>query len=269
MHAPRVSAPIAPSRAIPLGWLALGLVLGSLLLAAGAGYVLAHWAGVDAAWVAALAAALGMALAAVPMGALLVSLARAGERSALPQPLSPRPVAMTRDAFVQLIEREWSRARRYGSSAALLLVGVDRFGPLADRHGAGAGEAVLTALLHDIAPTLRGADALSHWGEGQLAVFLAQADVLGSLDVAERIREHAERLEVHWPSAPPLRITASLGVAQLRPAHLHVRALVADLDNALATARLAGGNCVRAAPQPADPLPSPGARRNDQSTPKS
>ena len=85
-----------------------------------------------------------------------------------------------------------------------------------------------------------------------MAVFLAHADATGALDVAERIRERAEQLEVPPPAAAggaaPLRVTVSAGVAHLRPAHLHLQALVDDVEDAVAAARQAGGNCVRAAP---------------------
>jgi diguanylate cyclase len=45
-----------------------------------------------------------------------------------------------------------------------------------------------------------------------------------------------------------LRVTVSVGVAQLRPAHLNLQALIDDAQDAVVAARQAGGNCVRAAP---------------------
>lgn len=258
----------ASPRGVPLGPLSLLMVLGSVALAAGAGYLLALWLGLGDPWVASLAAGLGMLLTALPLGAVLLGLARTAEPgppAAAPEAL--RAAAMGHDEFMVLAEREWSRARRYGTGAALLVVEVDRFQRLVDRHGAESGEAVLEHLAQDITSTLRGADALARWADGQLAVFLAHADAMGALDVAERIRERAELLEAPF-GGQRLRLTVSVGVAHLRPAHLHLQALVEDTGDAVAAARQTGGNCVRAAPVEPSRLAASGLRRNDHRAPK-
>jgi diguanylate cyclase (GGDEF)-like protein len=244
--------PPAPSTArpgLPLVPLVVGLVCGSALLAAGAGFGLASWLGASEAWVAALAAGLGMLLTALPLGAVLVGLARAsevGEASAAGVGASAG-AALGRAQFIDLAEREWARARRYGSGAALLLVEVDRHARLVDSFGRDGAETVMRALAGDIAPTLRAADALARFADGQLAVFLAQADATGALDVAERIREGSEALETQH-GGHGVRVTVSVGVAHLRPAHLNLQALIEDAGDAVLAARQSGGNCVRAAP---------------------
>ena len=112
-------------------------------------------------------------------------------------------------------------------------------------------DAVLAEMLGQTSPTLRGADLVTRLSDSQMAIFLAQADATGALDVAERIRERSEQMEVpfHHESTPRrLRVTVSVGVAQLRPAHLNLQALIDDAQDAVLAARQAGGNCVRAAP---------------------
>jgi diguanylate cyclase (GGDEF)-like protein len=160
-----------------------------------------------------------------------------------------------------MVAREWARARRYGTGAALLLVEIDRYARLVDALGEAAGEKVLADLVAATAPTLRGADALARHDAGQFAVFLANADATGALDVAERIRERAEQMEV---AVPPRRVrfTVAVGVAHLRPAHLHLQGLIDDVNEALAVARTVGGNCVRAAPVDASQRPAPGPARD-------
>jgi diguanylate cyclase (GGDEF)-like protein len=153
----------------------------------------------------------------------------------------------SRPQFLALAEREWARARRYGGGAALVLVEVDRFQRLCEHRGAEAGDAVLRALAAHTSPTLRGADALGRFEGAQLAVWLANADSLGALDAAERIRERTEILEVPWRQQM-LRVTVSVGVAVLRPAHVSLAALIEDGEAAVQAARQTGGNCVRAAP---------------------
>jgi diguanylate cyclase (GGDEF)-like protein len=183
-----------------------------------------------------------------PAAWLLLRLAHEAERQAgAPAGLDAETGAASREYLADLATREFSRARRYGTGAAVLLIEVDRFNRLGESRGRDAGEAVLRELARQVAPTLRGADVLARDGGTRLLVFLVQADATGALDVAERIRERAEQLEVPW-HPQRLRFTVSVGVAHLRPAHPTVQALFDDADDAAQAAREAGGNCVRAAP---------------------
>ncbi|MDP1901578.1 MAG: GGDEF domain-containing protein [Rubrivivax sp.] len=268
----RAAAPAAPAAApsghawarVSLGLAGLLTALGAVLVAALAALGLQWLFGGSSAWVAAAAAALGVVAAALPLGWLIYRVARDSEPEAgrAGTGLAPE-VGVTRPLFMDLAEREWARARRYGTGAALLLVDVDRFTPLCQARGAAAGDAVLDELLHQTAPGLRTADVLTRFGDAQMAIFLAHADATGALDVAERIRERTEQLEVPF-QAQRLRVTVSVGVAHLRPAHLNLRSLVDDVEDALAAARQAGGNCVRAAPVDAGRSPSPDSWRDDR-----
>jgi diguanylate cyclase (GGDEF)-like protein len=249
--APAARGELRNSRAAALALLivALGAVMAAVLAT-----VLAHSFG---GFAAPVAAALASSVIGLPLTLWLLKLAQELE-------LSRRQLAAldTRDKltgvtnrphFLVMAEREWARARRYGGGAALVLVEVDRFQRLCENRGDAAGDAVLRALAAHTGPTLRGADALGRFGGAQLAVWLANADALGALDAAERIRERTEILEVPWQQQM-LRVTVSVGVAALRPAHVSLAALIEDADAAVQAARQTGGNCVRAAP--VDPSPA-------------
>lgn len=255
----------APARRASVTVVVLWLVAGAVLLASLVALGLSAWLG-GAVWVAPLAAGLGVALAAVPLALLGAKLARhaeAAQERAAASSLSPS--SLTRETFLDLAGREWARSRRYGTGAALLLVEVDRFARLVEARGTAATDAVIAEMLRQTAPTLRGADVLVRFSESQMAVFLAPADATGALDVAERIRECAEQLEVVLPVPPQhrLRFTVSVGVAHLRAAHLNLQALLDDAEDATQAARQAGGNCVRAAPVELVTLPSTGHWLND------
>lgn len=243
----------APSREVSLR-VAVGLLwLTAALLAGAVALALAAW-WEPGLWVAPVAAALGVAAAAVPLGLLITRLARQPPAGHGASHLAA--AGLPRELFLDLAGREWARARRYGTGAALLIVEVDRFARLAQTRGNGAADAALAELLAQTAPGLRGADVLTRFTPSQMAVFLAPADATGALDVAERIRERAEQMEV--PFQPQhLRLTVSVGVAHLRPAHLNLQALMDDAEDALVAARQAGGNCVRAAPVASTSQPAP------------
>jgi diguanylate cyclase len=239
----------------------LALACGAVLLAAALAYGLALWLRPLSPALVAGAAAIGVLAAMLPLAWLLMRAQSAEEASEDEQLTLPsaqgdgeRASTLMREPFMELVGREWARSRRYGTGAALLLVEIDRYPRLTAALGSAAGEQVLAALQRRVAQALRGADAVARFEAGQLSVFLAHADALGALDVAERIRESALKFEV--PLAPKrVRFTVSIGVAHLRPAHLQLQALVEDACDAVVAARTAGGNCVRAAPVERSQLP--------------
>lgn len=279
LHSSMAPAALAPRPGgLPLALGTSLLVLGAAALAGLLAFAAVRWGSNGAAfdsaggaagaagW-AALAAGLGVVLAGGPLALALQRLVR--QLPSLPDPpnaIDPSTGAASRSVLLDVAGREWSRSRRYGTGAAVLLIEIDRYTRLCEARGADAGEAVLRELARQTAPTLRGADVLSRFGGAQLAVFLVQADATGALDVAERIRERAEQLDVPW-HPQRLRLTASIGVAHLRPAHQSVPALLDDAADALQAAREAGGNCVRAAPvDRGDALPLRGLPSDDQRT---
>jgi len=259
-----------PEKRLPLGVAVLLLALCAALLAAGVAVVLEAGLGARAPWAALWGALLGVAAAALPMAALALKLGRPGLPAAEPAmevPVAGVGAVTPRALFLEWAEREWARSRRYGTGAALLLVDIDRFQRLCDSRGGVAADTVLADLLRNTAATLRGADVLTRYADGQMAVFLAHADATGALDVAERIRQRAERLDASV-GGQPLRITVSVGVAHLRPALPNLSSLIDDAQEALAVARQVGGNCVRAAPVEARLKRLPGPGRDDRRKPR-
>jgi PleD family two-component response regulator len=80
------------------------------------------------------------------------------------------------------------------------------------------------------------------------------------------VRERSEQMDVQAPQdgvPRALRITVSVGVAHLRPAHLNLQSLIDDAHDAVLAARQAGGNCVRAAPVDLSRLRQTGSWRDD------
>jgi diguanylate cyclase (GGDEF)-like protein len=157
--------------------------------------------------------------------------------------------AYTQRHFVAATDREWSRIRRHGEDAALLMVDVDHFQRLNDEHGMPAGDAMLVEITRLASTTLRPYDLLARFGGGVLVVYLPHTDPLGALDVAERIRERVARLRLAW-QGKNVKATISVGVAGIGSSHAGLDAVIADAGAALREAKGAGRNCVRAAPIP-------------------
>jgi diguanylate cyclase len=147
--------------------------------------------------------------------------------------------------FLDLVEREWSRAQRYDTPAALLLIDVDHFKNVNDQQGHLCGDAMLRAVAEALLDTLRHPDVLARFGGEEFIVFLPQTDPLGAIDVAERMRLRIEQLGLRWEGRE-VSVTVSIGAAAMRADHVTLDHLIHDADVALYEAKAAGRNCVRA-----------------------
>ena len=157
--------------------------------------------------------------------------------------------AYTQAHFVAAADREWSRIRRHGEDAALLMIDIDHFKRLNDEHGSACGDAMLVEITRQASTTLRPYDLLSRFGGGVLVVYLPHTDPLGALDVAERIRDRVAALRLDW-HGKKVKATVSVGATGIGVAHAGLDAVIADAGTALREAKAAGRNCVRAAPIP-------------------
>lgn len=150
-----------------------------------------------------------------------------------------------RRTFMEAADGEWARARRYGTQAALLLVDADHFMALNDRHGHLCGDELLRQIASAVQASLRQADLLGRFGGAQFAVFLPHTEVLGALDVAERIRNQVQSIKLGW-LANVVSTTVSVGVAPLRPELPTLDWMVHEAETALMAAKAEGRNRVRA-----------------------
>ena len=155
--------------------------------------------------------------------------------------------AYTQAHFVAAADREWSRIRRHGGDAAMLMVDVDHFKSVNQQFGQAAGDALLVELTRQVSATLRQYDLLARFGGGVLVVYLPHTDPIGALDVAERIRERVMAVRMSWQDMS-VKATVSVGVTGIGVAHGRLEDVIADAGAALREAKSAGRNCVRAAP---------------------
>lgn len=147
--------------------------------------------------------------------------------------------------FLEQVGREWARARRYEMDCAVLLMDVDHFKRVNDGFGHLCGDTVLRQIAEISTETLRQADVLARFGGEEFIIFLPHTDPLGALDVAERIRERVESLNLSW-NGRSVPLSVSLGVAALHAEHQTLDQLIHDADEALYAAKSSGRNCVRA-----------------------
>lgn len=150
--------------------------------------------------------------------------------------------------FMEVVQREWDRAKRYSTPSALLLIDADHFKRVNDAHGHLCGDELLKAIATTVKSSLRQADVLARFGGEELIVFLPHTDPLGALDVAERIREKVQALKVSWKDTTVVATTVSIGMAPMRAELPSLDWMIHEADTALYSAKSAGRNCVRTLP---------------------
>jgi diguanylate cyclase (GGDEF)-like protein len=144
----------------------------------------------------------------------------------------------------RLLELDMAQARRRGRSA-LLLLELDHFKVLNDRHGQAAGDRVL----HAVATCLRQAcdrhDLVARWGGAGFLVARHDTSAEAAQALAGHLRVAIERLVVEIGPGQHLTLSASIGVASL-PLFEEVPGVLEDslhaADRALQVARQSGRN---------------------------
>lgn len=151
------------------------------------------------------------------------------------------------------LDEEIVRASRLGSELALVLIDIDHFKEVNDRHGHAAGDAALRELALILVHSLREIDTAGRWGGDELALVLPGTDDAGGVQLSERIRQTLEQRKIPIEDGKPISITASFGVASFVRAGSRER-LLAAADEALYRAKGAGRNRVESAGgEPVDP----------------
>jgi diguanylate cyclase (GGDEF)-like protein len=143
---------------------------------------------------------------------------------------------LNRRAFEERLRAEMERARRYGTSLALLVIDIDGFKKINDRHGHPAGDRALESLARALRAGSRGTDVAGRWG-GDEFVWLAPETRCGeALELAERFRVAV--------GAAGTELSVSIGVALGHRGLDDARVLEEAADAAMYEAKRAGGNRV-------------------------
>ncbi len=145
-----------------------------------------------------------------------------------------------RRALQETIDQRIADAQRYDRPLSLLMLDLDLFKAINDRHGHPVGDAVLRETAVLLGTVLRANDVIGRWGGEEFVVVAPETDDVAAEQLAERCRAE---LAAHGFDQVPEGVTASIGVASFR-ADDAARDLVKRADDALYEAKRAGRNRV-------------------------
>ena len=150
-----------------------------------------------------------------------------------------------RVALLDALKRHLAQSRRSGTPLALLMIDIDHFKAVNDRHGHLAGDEVLRQVARLAGQRLRHADFLARYGGEEFLALLPGTDAAGARVVAEAVRQGiAERPMLVDGQA--IAVTVSVGVCAAVPGNTPgaADALIAASDQALYQAKAQGRNRV-------------------------
>jgi diguanylate cyclase (GGDEF)-like protein len=151
------------------------------------------------------------------------------------------------------LKEELSRAQRQGSGLTCIIIDLDRFKQINDRHGHLAGDMALREAAQRVDGHIRGSDAAARFGGDEFIVLAPGISLEQAEALAERIRAAVSDTPLEISPGLHLNMTVSIGIACVVPdrdaADLKAIAeqLLARADAALYRAKQKGRNRVEVA----------------------
>jgi diguanylate cyclase (GGDEF)-like protein len=164
----------------------------------------------------------------------------------------------SRRSVLEILEHALENARDDGRCTGIILLDLDHFKRINDRHGHGAGDEVLRVTAARIRASLRPLDTIGRYGGEEFLIVLPDADLATCRLVAERGRRvlNADAVNVDGVAVP---VSASQGIA-VSDGTMAASRLVECADAALYAAKRAGRDRV-ATPEDVDHPASAAALR--------
>jgi diguanylate cyclase (GGDEF)-like protein len=166
---------------------------------------------------------------------------RTAEEQASTDALTGLPNRRYFDEFCGLL----ARRRRADDAVGVLMIDIDRFKDLNDRHGHAIGDEVLRAVAGAIVAAVREDDVPARFGGEEFVVLLRSPSRGVAIEVGERVRHTVSALELRQFGVES--VSVSVGVAVATAPDQPIDQLIAEADAALYRAKRAGRDRVVAA----------------------
>jgi diguanylate cyclase len=138
-----------------------------------------------------------------------------------------------------------ARYRRHGGSAVLIVLDIDHFKEINDRHGHPAGDRVLRHVAATLLDNIRRTDTAARYAGDEFLLVLPDTDAKGAAELGKRIRAH---FATAFEQLPGVNCTVSMGAAEAYADMADVEDWIQQADTALYRAKEAGRDRLVAAP---------------------
>jgi len=152
--------------------------------------------------------------------------------------------AWNRRRLDEAVINEMARLRQYAHPLSLLIIDIDFFKNINDKHGHAAGDRILVELTAVLQSSLRATDSLTRWGGEEFVVLCPNTTLSTMARLGERLREKIARSV--FPAAG--KLTVSIGVAECMSEETWEQ-WFRRADAALYRAKAYGRNQIQVAPE--------------------
>lgn len=153
---------------------------------------------------------------------------------------------LNRRAFFEFGEKEFDRAKRYQTPAAVVMIDLDMFKQINDNYGHGTGDIVLVAAINSLKTMTRTVDLFGRIGGEEFIILLPQTTLLDATELTERLRATLEEMAIRVDEQT-IKVTASFGIAAIDVMSESLADAMKRADDALYRAKAGGRNCVEQA----------------------
>lgn len=153
-----------------------------------------------------------------------------------------------RHAVMRRLDLTWQRSNT-ADTACMLLIDLDHFKQVNDRHGHLGGDAVLKAAAERMQAMMPEVSILGRWGGEEFIYIIESTDLARGLDFADRLRRQISDTPVPWQEGE-ISVSVSIGVSMLDKSRVaSVDEWIASADRALYRAKREGRNRIELARQ--------------------
>jgi diguanylate cyclase (GGDEF)-like protein len=145
--------------------------------------------------------------------------------------------------FLQRLEIEKLREKHYGKGFYILMLDLDFFKNINDKHGHLFGDKILCEIAKTISSSIRRGDIAGRYGGEEFIIFLPTISQKIAQNTAEIIRRSVELLEFE-NNGEKIKVTLSVGVSANSRKSKSVEHIIANADTALYEAKKNGRNKV-------------------------
>jgi len=148
--------------------------------------------------------------------------------------------------FIEFMNHEFERSRRYNNPLSLLIFDLDNFKNINDTYGHQMGDETLIVFANTVMKNLRSVDFFARFGGEEFVVLLPQTSMKMARHLAERICRLVNQLRI--PSKQgEISFSTSVGVAALQSTDTKPEEIIHRADKSLYYAKSHGRNQVGSA----------------------
>ncbi|MGA7436090.1 MAG: diguanylate cyclase [Solirubrobacterales bacterium] len=150
---------------------------------------------------------------------------------------------LNRRHFISLLDDRLERGVSDRGAGVLLMIDLDDFKRVNDRHGHIAGDGVLREVARLLREELRESDAVARLGGDEFAVLLPQADLPGAVHVAESLlqRFNESKIAIAETDGASFVPGISIGITALSEEMFDAEVVLRKCDRAMYEAKRSGG----------------------------